>query len=655
VVPAGVRLPLCHLPAARAEPHNRYIWENVAEQSIVRNLPAICAFSRYELLGRLAVGGMAEIYLAREPETVEGAGHRTLVIKRVLPHVADDPAFVEMFFNEARLAMRLRHPAIVHIYEFGEEHGSYFLAMEWVDGVPLGKIIRRARKQDGIPAALAVKIAATTAEALDYAHRARGDDGESLGIVHRDVSPQNIMVSYEGAVKLLDFGIAKADDETLTKDGQVKGKFAYMSPQQCLGEPIDGRADVFALGVCLHEALTGRPLYHRKTQYETMRAVIEDSVPSIREYRPDLPESLDALVRKALAKNADERYQTAGELQIALERWLMEQGEVVPQPRLADFLEELFEDEVGRGPMVDSKPFGASFANLSVPEDIRAAAQAAQRDASQRISTVSPQVIDVVPATEPSRESSLPPPPPKSRMPLVAALIVLLFLGVGVGGYLWWKGQGEPPQQMATNTPAAVANAPAPPTQNPPTQNPTAGSPAEPTEVLPALEPEELGSLTVRSEPAGATVELDGERLPGTTPLMAGDLTPGTYPMVVRLDGHETYRSQIAIARGEQASVDPRLREVGASRRARRAAAMSTEMAAAMMTAPAGRGTLSVNTRPWSKVYVGGELLGTTPIGRASVSAGSVRVRLVDRDGNEHQRTVRVDTGEDARVFWDLR
>lgn len=640
----------CHHLAARAESTSGYICWNVAEPSIVRNLPAICAFSRYELLGRLAVGGMAEIYLAREPEMVQGAGHRTLVIKRVLPHVADDPAFVEMFFNEARLAMRLRHPAIVHIYEFGEEQGSYFLAMEWVDGVPLGKIIRRARKSNGVPAELAVKIAATTAEALDYAHRARGDDGEPLGIVHRDVSPQNIMISYDGAVKLLDFGIAKADDESLTKDGQVKGKFAYMSPQQCLGEAIDGRADVFALGVCLHESLTGRPLYHRKTQYETMRAVIEDAVPSILEFRPELPESLDAVVRKALAKDPADRYQSAGEMQIALERWLMEQGEVVPQTRLADFLEELFEDEVGRGPMVDSKPFGASFADIPVPAEIREKAKLAQREASQRIS-LTPRIIDVAPLEAPtSRQSSLPPAPPKSKMPLVAALIVLLFLGAGVGGFLWWKSQGAPPQQVAANVPAAAnAAPPTAPTETAPTEAPA------PTEVLPAVEPETLGSLRVSTEPPGATVVLDGDELPGTTPLMAGDLQPGTYSIVVTLDGRETYASDVTVVAGEQASVEPRLREVGASRRGRRRAGVSPMEQATMAAAPAGRGTLSVNTRPWSKVYVGGELLGTTPIGRAVVNAGSVRVRLVDRDGNEHQRTVNVDPDEDARVFWDLR
>ena len=409
-----------------------YSASHVAEPSIVRNLPAICSFSRYELLGRLAVGGMAEIYLARETESIKGAGHRTLVIKRVLPHVADDPAFVEMFFNEARLAMRLRHPSIVHIYEFGKEAGSYFLAMEWVDGVALGKIIRAARKSgDGVPAPIAVKIASTIAEALDYAHRARGDDGQPLGIVHRDVSPQNIMLSYDGAVKLLDFGIAKSD-ETSTQDGQVKGKFAYMSPQQCMGDAVDGRADVFALGVCLYETLTGRPLYHRKTQYETMRAVIEDPLPSIRDWRPELSASLDAVVQRALAKDPDERYQTAGEMQIALERWLIEQGEVVHQARVSSYLEGLFGDPVGRGPMVDSTPFGTSFIDVPIPKGLLESTRA---KTSEDVSGATlGQIIDVELAT--AAATSRPPPPVRRRSPLLVAALALL--AVGLLGWWWW-------------------------------------------------------------------------------------------------------------------------------------------------------------------------------------------------------------------------
>src|SRR5262249_6961555 len=152
-------------------------------------------------------------------------------------------------------------------------------------------------------------------EALHYAHRAKDANGQPLGIVHRDVSPHNVMVSYEGQVKLLDFGIAKAEGaSTKTEAGVVKGKFAYMSPQQCLGKPIDGRADVFALGICLYEALTGQSLYQRPTDYETMKAVIEDPVPSLKTVRPDLPDALDAIVKKALQKSPEDRWRSAAEM-----------------------------------------------------------------------------------------------------------------------------------------------------------------------------------------------------------------------------------------------------------------------------------------------------------------------------------------------------
>jgi serine/threonine-protein kinase len=291
-------------------------------------LPAICTFGRFEILGRIAFGGMAEIFLGRESTTIGAT--RMLAIKRILPHVADDAAFTEMFLDEARLAIQLNHPHICHIYEFGELEGSYFIAMEWIYGAAFGKIIRRARKAGGLPPEFVAKVVAQVAEALHYAHRAKDSNGQALGIVHRDVSPQNIMISYEGQVKLLDFGIAKAQSHTTkTQAGVVKGKFSYMSPQQCMGKYIDARADVFALGVVLYEALTGESLYHRPTEYETMRAVIEDPVPSIRDKKPKLSIELDAIVQKALQKSPDDRFRTAAEMQSALEEWLARSGKAV--------------------------------------------------------------------------------------------------------------------------------------------------------------------------------------------------------------------------------------------------------------------------------------------------------------------------------------
>ena len=615
----------------------------VAERSMIRTLPAICPFGRYELLGRLAVGGMAEIYLAREPAMVEGAEPRHLVIKRILQHVADDEVFLQMFFDEARLQQRLRHPGIIHVYEFGEEQGSYYLAMEWVDGIALGKLIRRARDHGGIPPPIVVKTIARVAEALHYAHCAKDDMGQPLGIVHRDVSPQNIMISYEGAVKLLDFGIAKASTHhTKTQEGQVKGKFAYMAPEQCLGEPMDGRADVFALGVCLYEALTGRPLYHRKTQYETMRAVIESAVPSIRKLEPDLPEELDAIVQKALQKHAQDRFASAGDMQMALERWLVMQQEIVAPPRIAELLEGVFDEEIRRGPTVSSTPFGESFqlGHPQPPEDssggkgLPPLISSPTPEALAAGGIISAEVVDAPPAFT---DLDPLPAPPKSKAPLVVALLLLLLAVGGTVAYLV-VATGEEP--VATTQPPTQAPTPtqeqATPTPQPvpvPTHDPTAPAPAR-------------GSVTFRSEPAGAVVWLDGDRVPGETPTTLGDVEPGEYDARVELEGYRDWRGRVTVRPGAEAEVEAELR------RARVASGMG--MRRRPPPASGEPGSLAINTRPWSKVYVGNRLLGTTPIGRAEVPSGQVNLRIVDRDGNEHRRSVSVMSGETTRLFYDL-
>jgi serine/threonine-protein kinase len=312
--------------------------------------PAIDTYGRYEILGRLAVGGMAEVFLAREMASHGAARH--VAVKRILPQIADDATFVEMFLDEARLAMRLTHPNICHIYDIGELEETYFIAMEWVNGVAFGKLITKGREQGGMPINIAVKIIAHVADALNYAHQARDGVGRPLNIVHRDVSPQNIMVRYDGVVKLLDFGIAKAATQTSqTEAGIVKGKFSYMSPEQCLGKPLDARSDIFAIGACLYEGLTGKPAFRRGSDLDTMRAIVHEPIPSARLVRTDVPPRLDAILRKALAKDPVQRFQTAGELYVALERFLAEEGAFVHAMHIASAIETLIPDASSRGPL----------------------------------------------------------------------------------------------------------------------------------------------------------------------------------------------------------------------------------------------------------------------------------------------------------------
>jgi serine/threonine protein kinase len=621
-------------PPGRAE---RSVVTRAPASSPLADLPILAYYSRFALLGRIAWGGMAEIFLARETTS---AASRHLVVKRILPHVADDEGFVTMFLDEARLAMRLQHPNICPVYEFGEAAGTWFIAMEWVDGVPLGKLIRKARATGGVPIPLVVRVLAQTSEALHYAHRARDENGAPLGIVHRDVSPQNIMVAYNGSVKLLDFGVAKAaSHETRTQAGVVKGKLAYMAPEQCRGDAIDARADVFGLGVCLYEALVGRPLYQRQTDFETLKAVLEEPVPSARTLRPEVPADLDAIVQRALAKTPEARWQSAGELQEALEQWLSDHRERMNAARTAEYLEGLYAEEIARGPALHTGSVAPSRSDSLLPgggsvPSLPAARMSSPTPLSGSAQVLSSSGIVSSPASIPASlapPESVPPPGalatplagsdlrsarPSSAAPqglspwlLVAALAFALLFVAGLGAGWWWL-RGDAVSVAAIPAPAAEPAPPAAPAPSAPAPVPVAAP--EPAAPIAALEP---------AAPPPSDPELGLDALPADAPVPAP--APRSPALVEVPD--DTPRP---VAAATDAPRD------GARARA--------------------QGTLALNTRPWSKAYVGSRLLGTTPFGGVSVPAGPVTLRLVDRDGNTHRRTVRVEAGREASAFFDL-
>jgi serine/threonine protein kinase len=300
------------------------------------------------LLERLAVGGMAEIYLAK---SFGAAGfERLLVIKKILPHMAEDDEFITMFIDEARIASTLNHSNVAQINELGKEGGAYFIAMEFVNGKDLSRIYDRSvQTKRNIPIPLSVLIASRICEGLDYAHRRTDSGGRNLKIIHRDVSPGNVLVSYDGDVKLIDFGIAKATNRMgRTTAGTLKGKFGYMSPEQVRGLPLDHRSDVFTVGILLYEMLTGERLFGGESDFGTLEKVRNAIVTPPTTYNAKIPKELEKTVLRALAKDPEERHEWASDLQEDLMRFLMHDGSLITGKSLASFVRDLFSKDIAK-------------------------------------------------------------------------------------------------------------------------------------------------------------------------------------------------------------------------------------------------------------------------------------------------------------------
>jgi serine/threonine protein kinase len=290
---------------------------------------------------------MADIYLARA-RGVEGF-EKLVVAKRLLPRGEIDPSMVSMFLDEARVAATLQHPNIVQVYDIGiTDDDNYFFTMEFVYGQDLSHLLRRAailRRPLSLDAALSIVIGLCAG--LHHAHEKEGPDGRPLGLVHRDVSPQNVLISYDGAVKIMDFGIAKATSNSQkTRDGTLKGKIAYMSPEQGSSTDLDRRSDVFSVATMLWELTTFRRLFKAESDFESLRRIIQEDAPRPARYIPTYPAALERIVMKGLRRNPEERYQTAQELQLDLETFAREQRLVISAVSLSSYIRELFQDRV---------------------------------------------------------------------------------------------------------------------------------------------------------------------------------------------------------------------------------------------------------------------------------------------------------------------
>jgi serine/threonine-protein kinase len=308
---------------------------------------------RYELLAQLATGGMAEVFLARARGI--GGFERLVVVKRILPALTANTNAVAMFLDEARIAAALRHPNIVQVFDVGVERGEFYLAMEYLHGADVARLVQTAHAAGtGVPLGPAVAIVLGVLTGLEYAHTRVDQHGRSLGIVHRDVSPPNVLVTYAGEVKLVDFGIAKAAYRVATtRAGSLKGKIRYMSPEQVRLEPVDARSDLFSSAVLLWELTTGRRLFDQPAELDVLAAIVDTDAPRPSSVCPSYPAALEAIVMRGLARDRAARFQTAAEMYAALDRFAVEQSLRVSSLELARFVTQLLgpEDAAGEAPV----------------------------------------------------------------------------------------------------------------------------------------------------------------------------------------------------------------------------------------------------------------------------------------------------------------
>jgi len=454
-------------------------------------------FGRYQLLKRIAGGGMGEVFLARQAG-IQGF-EKLLVIKTLLPHLTEDQEFVQMFLDEARLAARLAHPNVIQIYDLGQEEDVFYIAMEHVYGEDLKRMWKQAyHAKRTIPVAIAARIVADAAAGLGYAHRLADGEGNPLGLVHRDVSPQNILLTFDGGVKLIDFGVAKAAGRaTKTQTGALKGKYAYMSPEQVDGLELDQRSDVFALGIVLWEMVTGSRLFRADSDVQTLKLVANCNVPAPSEQNPDVPVELDPIVLRALARDRDQRYATMDALRLDLENWLAATGSQGSSAHLAAFMRELFAARLSRegakGPLADVDPEATGFSPFGKSRADRA--RPSSGDSSKSLMRPSQMTGDLV--------------PPRGRAP-----VALLAMG-GVALVLL----------------AAIAFALL--------KHPEPAPVVTSLEVKPAPA---LAALTVTSTPSGAELRVDGQ-VQGLTPVQDLKL-PADRPVRLELH-HEGYQPLI--------------------------------------------------------------------------------------------------------------
>lgn len=644
---------------------------------------------RYEIVRKIATGGMAELFLGKF--TGPGGFEKRCALKRILPQFAADDTFKRMFQTEARVSAMFDHPNVVQVFELGEdEKGQFYIAMELVNGVNLRQLIGMARDAgQRIPPALAAYMVTQALDGLAYAHGFRDPDtGAPLNLVHRDISPQNILVSYEGAVKLVDFGIVKGSSiSSETQAGMLKGKVAYMSPEQASGEPLDGRSDLFSLGVCFYELIAGQRPFQGQNDIMTLKAILDEPTPPLTTFTPDVAEGIEHSIYRALEKFPDQRYPSAREFHLELQHILRDCPTPLGRHVVSDYIRALTEGDTvsfdatalaiprglrspaGFGLGTSARPPSGSNGGLAAqdPTSGPAAPAAAWTSPPATSSpgidyrTPPPPSLEAEPRTplpldesiggtsEMIRQAGLPSPKRRGRGWMLFVLSVAV--GAAAVGLFIEQSRGVVVVEPATATGRIVDVVedvpPLEPAAEAPAEAPRPASPAEPPKAAEPPPPtvSKVDPPPKRRRPARRR----RSRRPTPAPSPTGQVSVSSVPegLTVVSGGEVLGKTPLKarLAPGQHTLVLTS-RSLGVRRKV---TVEVTEDGIATARVEVGRGTLKVVSRPWAEVYVNGEHKGKTPL-TLPLFEGRQTVKLVTEDKRERIQTVRIRPDEESLV-----
>jgi serine/threonine protein kinase len=557
---------------------------------------------KYQLFASLGKGGMADVYLAvaRGPLGF----NKLAVVKRLRVHLSEDSAMVAMFLDEARLAARLNNPNVVHMYEVGEHDGMYFIAMEYLEGQPLNRILSRAlAMEETLAVDVCLRIACQALSGLHYAHELKDYDGRPIELVHRDISPHNVFVTYDGQVKLVDFGIAKAAlSRTHTEVGVLKGKVAYMSPEQARGEAVDRRSDLFSMGVVLWEMLTLSRMFAGESAGATLHKVLVAPIPRLSEKISDIDPRLDDVLAKALQRDPAERFQTAQEMRRALEACIDSAGLSVRQEELGQLVSDMFEDV-------------RADVNRQVREHMAAAAAEPAGSLPSLQPVERPSSVEPLPAigfdSDPGASDITTKKPRRVFKRRAIAILVGVFLLTGsavLARLVLRQRVGRAPQAAADDRAKS----------------------SPPVQVAPVSDPPPSVTANVPS--------LIGVKAPTAASPVASSAPPS--PLVVQEGKPPPVARRAQPVEGRSTPPPPRVASV----------ADAGAGVAAGSTVP---GYLSLDTYPWTHVSEGGHALGDTPLLRVPLPPGAHLLELDNPELGVHQTysvTIRSGEGVNQRL-----